>query len=150
MIIFLDTSALVKFFHEEEGTAVVTGFMTADENEIWISELSKLEFASALYRRVRNNEINEESMLEALLAFEDEAASFNCEPLSQATVREAGSLLQRYGKSYGLRTLDALQLAAFSLIAEKDWSFVSADNTLCQVVKSLGYAAIDPLNTDQL
>ncbi len=81
---------------------------------------------------------------------EDEAASFNCEPLSQATVREAGSLLQRYGKSYGLRTLDALQLAAFSLIAEKDWSFVSADNTLCQVVKSLGYAAIDPLNTDQL
>jgi hypothetical protein len=43
-----------------------------------------------------------------------------------------------------------LQLAAFSLIAEKDWAFVSADNTLCKVVKSLGYAAIDPLNSDQL
>jgi len=43
-----------------------------------------------------------------------------------------------------------LQLAAFSLIAERDWSFVSADNTLCQVVKALGYAAIDPLNTDNL
>ena len=36
MILFFDTSALIKFFHEEEGTEKVTGLIHNEDNEIWI------------------------------------------------------------------------------------------------------------------
>jgi len=39
MNLFFDTSALIKFFHEEEGTETVTGIITDDENKIYVSEL---------------------------------------------------------------------------------------------------------------
>lgn len=40
MIRFPDTSALVKFFHREEGTPVVVSIMSDLTNEIWVSELA--------------------------------------------------------------------------------------------------------------
>lgn len=145
MNLFFDTSALVKFFHEEEGTAEVSSLINAGNNEVWISELARLEFISALCRRIRNKEITEAQLTEALSGFDDELASFYCEPFGHATVSEAESLLKKYGKSHGLRTLDALQCAAFSLIAEKDWGFVSADSNLCQIVQLQGYTALNPV-----
>ena len=51
MNFFFDTSALVKFFHVESGTEFVTEIMQHATSEIWISDLARLEFTSALYRR---------------------------------------------------------------------------------------------------
>jgi uncharacterized protein len=144
MKLFFDTSALVKFFHEEEGTQEVTALITAKDNEIWISELAQIEFLSALYRRVRNKEITDEQLTEAMSSFEEESASFNSEPLCHATIKEAEAVLKQYGKSHGLRTLDALQLSTFLLIAEKEWGFVGADKNLCEVVKAMEYISINP------
>ncbi len=36
MNLFFDTSALVKFFHEEEGTDIITDLILEQNNEIWI------------------------------------------------------------------------------------------------------------------
>ncbi|MBW1707291.1 MAG: hypothetical protein JRJ86_19380 [Deltaproteobacteria bacterium] len=41
--------------------------------------------------------------------------------------------------------LDALHLGGFSLISEKDWSFVVADNNLCKVAEVIGFTTINPL-----
>ena len=38
MNLFFDTSALVKFFHEEEGTDIVTDLILEQNNEVWISD----------------------------------------------------------------------------------------------------------------
>ncbi len=54
MILFFDTSALVKVFHEEKGSEVVTSLIKAKDNEVWISELARIEFLSAIFRRVRD------------------------------------------------------------------------------------------------
>jgi uncharacterized protein len=105
MKLFFDTSALVKFFHEEEGTQEVTALITAKDNEIWISELAKIEFLSALYRRVRNKEITDEQLTEAMSSFEEESASFNSEPLRHATIKEAEAVLKQYGNPMGLELL---------------------------------------------
>jgi predicted nucleic acid-binding protein len=43
VIVFFDTSALVKFFRREEGTDVVSSLITDPENRVWVSELAKLE-----------------------------------------------------------------------------------------------------------
>mgnify|MGYP001237550124 CR=1 FL=1 len=145
MKLFFDTSALVKFFHEEEGSDEVTALINSPENEIWISELARLEFISALFRRFRNNEIDDAKLNEAISGFDEELASFNIETLGHAAIQEAESLLKKYGKTYGLRTLDALHLGAFSLISEKDWIFVSADKNLCDIVQVFGFTAINPV-----
>lgn len=57
MKFFFDTSALVKFFYVETGTEFVTQIMEHAASEIWISDLARLEFTSALYRRYRNKSL---------------------------------------------------------------------------------------------
>jgi predicted nucleic acid-binding protein len=145
MILFFDTSALVKFFHNEEGTEAVTELLNSQENEIWVSELVRLEFVSALHRRFRNREIDEKILNEAIEGFDVEITHFNMEPLSHVIVCEAEDLLKRYGKEYGLRTLDALHLGCFSLISESAWLFVSTDENLCKVAELMGTKVINPL-----
>ena len=145
MILFFDTSALVKFFHEEEGSPLVTDLILSEDNQIWISELSSTEFLSALFRRLRTQEINEEQLRRAVTGFEEQIRSFNVEPLGHAILREAEDLLERFGKAKRLRTFDAIQLKTFTLIAEKDWRFVASDDILCDVVNSLGFETINPL-----
>ena len=61
MNLLFDTSALVKFFHEEEGTETVTDLILDRNNEVWILELARLEFFSAVFRRFRNKELDEGS-----------------------------------------------------------------------------------------
>lgn len=148
MKLFFDTSALIKFFHKEDGSQKVTELIVSEENEIWISELARIEFISAVFRRFRNREMSETELSEALSAFEEELTSFNIEPLGHAIVKETETLIKRYGKTMGLRSLDALHLGTFSLISEDDWSFVAADKGLCDVAQALGYKAINPLFAD--
>ena len=44
MKLYADTSALVKFFHSEAGTPIVSQLLENRENDIYISELAKIEF----------------------------------------------------------------------------------------------------------
>ncbi len=146
MILFFDTSALVKFFHEEKGSETVTNLVLSKDNEIWISELARIEFFSAIFRRFRNREVDDEQLREALMGFEEQLATFNVEPLGQAILREAEYLLKVYGKTRRVRALDALQLGTFNLISEKGWLFVAADDFLCEIVKEIGFETINPLS----
>ncbi len=129
MTFYFDTSALVKLFHEEEGSQTVTRVINSNDNEMWISELARIEFLSAIFRRYRNNEIGDQELRVVIDGFEEQLNSFNVEPLGQAIVREAESLLKKHGKTKGLRTLDALQFGTFSLISEKDWLFVTTESS---------------------
>lgn len=145
MKLFFDTSALVKFFHEEKGSSKVTELIISKDNEIWISELAKVEFISAVFRRLRSNEIDDAQLNKALSGFDEQLSEFNIEPLGQAVIKEAEALIKKYGKVLGLRTLDALHLSTFSLISESDWVFVAADENLCKTVKLLGCNFLNPL-----
>jgi len=145
MILFFDTSALVKFFHEEKGSQAVTSLIISKDNEIWISELARIEFFSALFRRLRNKEINDDQLKEAITGFEEQLNFFNVEPLGQAILREAEYLMKRYGRTKRLKALDTLQLGTFSLISEKGWFFVATDDILCEIVKDIGFETINPL-----
>ncbi len=150
MNLFFDTSALVKFFHEEEGTERVTNLILDRNNQIWILELAKLEFKSSVFRRFRNRELTEEQLEQALTSFDNQLADFNVEPLARAVLDEADSLLKEYGKIHGLRTLDALHLGAFRLISEEhDWFFVASDNNLCDVTEAMGFEIINPLDGEE-
>ena len=147
MNLFFDTSALVKFFHEEQGTEIVTGIITDDENTIYVSELARIEFISAIYRRYRSKEIDDYSLMEALKGFDEEFVQFNVESLGSTVLQEAEKLIKSFGKSYGLRTLDAIHLATFVLIKEADWFFVACDDNLINTAKAIGAMVFNPLKS---
>ena len=145
MNLFFDTSALVKYFHEEQGSEIVTDLITDPENIVHVSDLARLEFISFLYRRYRNKDIDENSLNEAISGFYEEYSRFHVEPLGHAVLQQAEELLMIYGKTYGLRTLDALHLATFFLIKEDNWIFVASDDNLINVTKAIGASVFNPL-----
>jgi len=101
MNIFFDTSALVKYFHEEKGTAVVTDLILNSNNIIFVSELSKLEFLSALHRRYRRKEIGKSNLEDAVESFYMEYSTFQVQPVTRLIIKEAEELLTQYGKEKG-------------------------------------------------
>lgn len=144
MKVFFDTSALVKYFHEEEGTDIVTPLIENMDNDVWISELAFVEFVSALQKKYRAGVLGKREIALALDGFTETCAGFSVEPMGHSISQEAIALLNQYGPTHNLRTLDALQLAAFSLIAESDSTFVSADINLCAVAALAGYTVMNP------
>jgi hypothetical protein len=94
MNLFFDTSALVKFFHEEEGTDIVTDLILEQNNEVWISELGRLEFISAVFRRFCNKELDEGQLNTAIGSFENQIAGFNVEPLGMLFLSKLSFLLK--------------------------------------------------------
>lgn len=146
MNLFFDTSALVKFFHEEIGTELVTQLINNSRNEIWISELTIVEFLSVMYRLYREGKIVDDELEEAINGFEEECHRFVVVPLNIVIIEEAKDLLSRFGKNFSLRTLDALQLASCNLVYEddEDWAVVSSDSRLIRVVRDIGMNIINP------
>lgn len=59
----LDTSALVKHYHQEEGTDVVERLFKASDRLI-ISDLSIIEFYSAIGLKVRTREITAKAFVD--------------------------------------------------------------------------------------
>lgn len=140
--LFFDTSALVKYFYPEIGTKQVTTLIQDKTNAIWVSELARLEFYSAIFRRYRAKQLDEKQLTIVLTNFDKTLTKFHVEPLVELITNEAERLLKKYAKNEGLRTLDALHLASFSLLAEIEWYFVGADAILCDIAKYEGFQTI--------
>ena len=59
MNIFLDTSSLFKLYHQEAGTEDLEDvFLKFKITRIYLSEISKVEFCSTVWKKVRLKEIN--------------------------------------------------------------------------------------------
>lgn len=142
MNLFFDTSALVKYFHDEIGTEQVSALIENPNHSLWILELACIEFLSALLKKYRTREIDEMQLQIAMSGFESTLHCFHIQPLGTIVTQEADRLLKKYGKTEGLRTLDALQLGAFSLLAEEGWQFIVADKTLGYVAQRENYSVI--------
>jgi len=55
MRIFLDTSTLFKLYHRESGTVELEVLFTTEKiTTIFLSEITKIEFASSIWKKVRN------------------------------------------------------------------------------------------------
>ena len=61
---YLDTSAFVKLFVEEEGTDQMLKLLSAPDNSFVLLSLARVEFRSALRRRQRAGDISEDALRE--------------------------------------------------------------------------------------
>jgi len=140
---FFDTSALVKLYHEESGDIIVLPIYYG-ENEIFISELSRIEFISATHKKFRNKEINTRILRITIDRFiSDFNDRFHIIPLVSSLVDIAFDLITEYGRSKHLITLDAIQLASFLAIADDDTTFVSADDRFNSFVKQMSFNVLE-------
>ena len=145
MNVFFDTSALVKIFHNEEGSDQIRNLILDEENNLYILDIAQIEYYSALYRRYRNHELSKKSLDLAISGFEKEMSNYYIEPITPLVIREAQNLLFSYGEKIGLRTLDSLHLAAFSLISSNDWIFACCDSILACVAEKCNHSVFNPL-----
>ena len=120
-------------------------------NDVWVSELVRLEFVCALHRRFRMKEISDEELNQVFHGFSEEYSRFNTKKVGRAVLSEAEVLVNRLGKTSGLRTLDSIHLATFNLFNEvAEMVFVVADDTLLGAAQSIGARVINPISGPQV
>lgn len=96
-------------------------------------------------------EIDEDQLMRALDGFYSEFSRFKTRKIGSAVLNEAEALVDRLGKSLGLRALDAIHLATFSLFNQlEEMPFVAADDILLTAARSIGAKVINPLQGQQI
>lgn len=135
---FIDTSALIKLYHEENGTGRLTRLIVSDDPIIVISDLTIIEMVSALAKKVRTGEISEHIFNEAVSNFENDVSNFEVTDINETIKRRASSLLKTVGMRRGLKSLDSLQLASALAAAEPPDLFIAADSILGEIAELQG------------
>lgn len=145
----LDTSALAKRYHKENGSEYVDRIIEHVGSRSLISHLSIVELESVLAIKTRTGEIDQQALELARRRFRTDLAGRHllvAPPIRIHHYQTARTLLVRYGVTEGLRTLDALQLAiAFDLRQNGLIDvIVAADQRLCRVASLMGCPAVNP------
>ncbi len=132
MEFFVDTSALVKLYYPEPDSDQVEKKILGAER-VFISELSKVELASALAKKTRTGEMDTETCREIWCAFQDDLTSIQVEviDLFDEDYEKAAELILDFGFDTTLKTLDSLQLAA--ALREPQSLFLSFDVALNRI-----------------
>jgi predicted nucleic acid-binding protein len=130
MKIFLDTSSLFKLYHREADTATVEQiFSKIKITAVYLSEITKVEFASSIWKKVRTKEITESEAKTTLLLFENDSDKYTFIATDSIIIEQAKNLIVKYGLK-GLRTLDSIQLSTAIILAKEVGLFVTSDNLL--------------------
>lgn len=146
---FLDTSALAKRYHKENGSDFVDRLLEQVGSLSWISHLSIVEFESVLAIKTRTREIDPAALEVARRRFRADLAQQRllvAAPIHQIHFHSARRLLSQYGVTDGLRTLDALQLAVALDLQQSGHVdvLVAADQRLCRISALAGCPALNP------
>lgn len=135
-MIYPDTSLLVKLYVPEAGSPDVVTAVQADP-QIVVSDIARLEFASAVVRRVRERALSTSRGRSLLARLEDEWDGYVRVRASDEVLTEGTALLARRA----LRTLDAVQLAS-ALLVDRDGPtkarFDTADRRLAEAAIAEG------------
>ena len=145
---FFDTSALVKHYHAEAGTAVVDRIIGKPGAELFIARLTLVETISVFAIKVRTGAFDppEFARLRGLFATHVARRRYQVVRLLNAHYDRAQDLVTNYGLSRQIRTLDALQLAValhLHQMAPLD-HFVCTDQRLCDIAALEGLAVLNP------
>ena len=146
---FLDTSALVKRYHVEEGTPEVDRRFDDPQQGLIVSRLGFVEMLSALATKVRAGVLSFDAHDAARKRFLGDVKNRRLlvVRLLASHYRDAERLIDRHAKTRRLRTLDALQLSAALDLHRQGRidTFVCADQALCEIATLVGLATLNPV-----
>ncbi len=111
MKVYIDTSSLLKLYHEEKNSDYFTEFLIKEDIEsIYLSELAKVEFISAIWKKIRAKEITDEQGKKVIEVFLGDKNKYEWIEINQNIIENSMDMIKKYGKK-GLRSLDSLQLS---------------------------------------
>lgn len=137
MILFLDTSALVKLYIVEAGSPA-THEAVAKAETIAVCRIAWAEAYAALARRAREVPADEPATIAARQALMQDWPRFFIVEVTQTVVERAGE----FADTFALRGYDSVQLAAACEIlvaAPGDVIFASFDNRLNKAARVSGF-----------
>ena len=140
MILFCDTSALVKLYVREEGTDAVAEQAAASE-VIAVCRIAWVELMSAMARRSREHAQDTEALAEARRRFEADWPRYLVLEVSPALIELAGD----YAEAFALRAYDSVQLAAGQILHREDPGGVRFgwfDHRVGKAARALGIGAM--------
>jgi len=145
---FFDTSAIVKRYHVEVGSAEVDALLREVGARHFVSELGVVEFHSVFARLVRTRQITpaDFTLLQGRFLADIAAGLWQVVPVTAVVFLRAQQQLVRHGLVAGLKTLDSIQLAvAMGLHATAPLAaFVTADANLASVAAAEGLIVVNP------
>lgn len=111
MVIFLDTSTLVKLYYKELDSEQLVRIISEKADELFLFDIAKVEFTSAIWKKVRTGDLDKEIARQVIACFENDYDKFNWIRADSTIIDRSRNLFKKYGMA-SLRTLDALQLGA--------------------------------------
>jgi predicted nucleic acid-binding protein len=134
MKVFLDTSSLFKLYHYESGTDELDSFFESTKiDQIYLSEIAKIEFNSAIWKKVRQKLLSSENAEILISCFTDDYSKFVFIDLSNELANVAKDLVVKYGNK-GLRTLDSIQLASAISVKSDIKLAITSDDLLSAIM----------------
>lgn len=136
MILYLDTSALVKLYVEEEGTEEVDGAVRRSERVV-TCRIAYAEARAAFARAKRERMLSERELRTAVRRLDLDFGAYDLVEITEPLVRRAGELAEKRA----LRGFDAVHLAS-ALLAVRDArraEFGSYDSRLSLAAKAEGF-----------
>jgi uncharacterized protein len=146
-LLYLDTSALVKLYVQEQGTEKMLEMAHPDAgNRLVILSLSRIEFRAAVRRRAKLGDIDTVLADELISEFNGHVSSvFQLQPVNEPVMNAASDAIDQHY----LRAYDAMQLGGFvalrtSLGEEVQSIFVCADKNLLNAARDQGLPILNP------
>ncbi len=136
---FFDTSTLAKIYHQEDDSDIVIGIIfNSRDNEIFVSELSMIEYYSVVYRKFREGHIDEIELEKILKRFEiDISNRFELLIFSSSVVINAKDAFRVLGQEVFIRSLDVIQLGFFKSYLDSSDEFLTFDSRQILAVEEL-------------
>ncbi len=138
MILYFDSSALVKRYVEEQGSSDVLDWM--DNSKLNGTVLvTRAEVAAAITRAVRRQYVSQEDAQQFLDMFHKEWSGFTRLPITEPLVARAEAL----ACEHNLRGYDAIHLAAaltWQELLDLPVTVVTYDKELAKAARALGVA----------
>ncbi len=138
---YIDTSAFIKRFIEEPGTAEIERFIAEERYTCMLSSLSVVEIKSVLKRKVMGKEVTPGTAktIQELVNLEIASQSIAFQTIDAATFEKTGQLMD--GLTTQLGALDAIHLACAKTANCE--LIVSADKQLIRAATELGLQTFD-------
>jgi uncharacterized protein len=142
MILYLDTSVMVKLYMEEEDSSQIASLVDS-VGVVAASIIAYVEARSAFARRYREKSIDPETYKNLLSIFNVDWGRYLQIAINAPTVRQAGDLAEKHA----LKGYDALHLSAAMTLRKATGApvlFLTADEALQRAAKKeLFYLSID-------
>ena len=138
-MIYLDTSAFIKLYLYEQGSAEVHRIVTTQEDPLPVTHLTEIEFTNALRFKVFISEMTQRDVDRLISLFRDRKRSgqYFVPPVDPVALYELSLQLTEKTPAIGCRAPDILHVANAKLCEAS--SFVTADRRQADLAEAEGW-----------